>query len=273
MPGCDIQMSRSCSCTFDSQLSDCCTHQTAQQETVQQHDSLWYCPLLEEVNLEHNKLTSVPRAFFRVDACPSLRKLNASHNELEKVGSEVWSSPCLTELNLSYNCITEVGFTSISRSASQSTSVSASPVPEGESVCPRSSRVSSSGSTADTHQSVFTPVGRSVEPVMVPNKFNSPFQTSVPVARVSHWSGKLRVRVETEKNEEESGKSSSKLCQITELNLSHNRLEHVPEGLACVVPQLDKLDLSHNKIRSIPCIGYLPAGQWLFTEVSYSWPI
>ena len=64
--------------------------------------STWDCPLLEELDVQKNRLTSVPKCLFEL---PSLKVLNLDDNEIKKLPFEFWSAPSLKDVFLRKNKI------------------------------------------------------------------------------------------------------------------------------------------------------------------------
>ena len=61
-------------------------------------------------------------------------------------------------------------------------------------------------------------------------------------------------------NTEEEHANMGEMNSIETLDLSHNRLNHVPAGLPCLAPKLTKLVLSHNKISDFGPMNKYPVG-------------
>ena len=239
MPGCEIQVARSCSCMVGN-----CVHVAAKYETTEQHNQLWNLPVLEEINLQNNKLSTLPTGLLQKDSCPNLRKVNVSHNELGKLPSDIWACESLVELNVSHNQIEELIFTE-EPSISRSSTVTSGGVSDFE-----------TPDLVDT-QNLGEPASGYSE------SESSPFKT-VPVSAISHH-GKLQIKENTKDSEEQFPKGS--MCHLSDLNLSYNKFQEIPSGLACVTPQLNKLNLSHNQITSMVSTSSLPVG---LTELDLS---
>ena len=60
----------------------------------------WDCPLLEELDLQKNQLTAIPKCLFELQ---SLRVLNLLRNEIEELPLELWSAPSLKDVLLQQN--------------------------------------------------------------------------------------------------------------------------------------------------------------------------
>lgn len=70
---------------------------------IPEHDDVSnciFCPALEEIHLQGNRLTNLPSFIFRF---PVLRLLDASYNKLTELPTEMWFAPCLVTLDLSSN--------------------------------------------------------------------------------------------------------------------------------------------------------------------------
>lgn len=63
-------------------------------------ESSWDCPYLEELELHHNSLTTLPSCMFEL---PSLKYLNASFNDIDSLPFAMWSSPSVKNLDLKGN--------------------------------------------------------------------------------------------------------------------------------------------------------------------------
>lgn len=60
----------------------------------------WNCPLLEELDLRRNELTSVPKCLFELQ---SLKILNLASNRIKELPLEMWSAPGLKDVLLQEN--------------------------------------------------------------------------------------------------------------------------------------------------------------------------
>ena len=63
-------------------------------------ESSWDCPYLEELELHHNSLMTLPTCVFEL---PSLKYLNASYNDIDSLPFAMWSSPSIKNLDLKGN--------------------------------------------------------------------------------------------------------------------------------------------------------------------------
>ena len=69
---------------------------------------------------------------------------------------------------------------------------------------------------------------------------------------------------ELDEIEREPSEDSSEGCTLEHLDLSHNLLTSVPQGLSCLAPKLQKLAISHNRIRSLGQLNDYPPNLELF---------
>ena len=63
------------------------------------------CPWLEEVQVQDNRLDSLPASLLRL---PVLSILDASNNKLQTVPFAMWTCTSLRELNLSLNMLSDL---------------------------------------------------------------------------------------------------------------------------------------------------------------------
>lgn len=66
------------------------------------NNSPWFCPILEEIHLQENRLEIIPPFVFEL---PSLVILDLSNNKLQSLPVKMWSSPKLREINVSLNML------------------------------------------------------------------------------------------------------------------------------------------------------------------------
>ena len=64
--------------------------------------AVWYCPYLEEIDLQNNNLTALPGCLFLL---PALKILNASKNDIGTLPFDIWHTPNLRTVLLSNNYI------------------------------------------------------------------------------------------------------------------------------------------------------------------------
>ena len=65
-------------------------------------ESGWNCPHLEDIELHHNSLTTLPTCLFEL---PTLKYLNVSSNDIQTLPFEMWTAPALKTLDLKGNFV------------------------------------------------------------------------------------------------------------------------------------------------------------------------
>jgi len=60
------------------------------------------CPVLEELFIQDNQLTTLPNDVFYL---PSLMILDISNNKLQEMPFDMWRAPKLRELNIAFNLL------------------------------------------------------------------------------------------------------------------------------------------------------------------------
>lgn len=63
-------------------------------------ESSWNCPHLEEIEIHHNSLTTLPTCVFQL---PMLKFLNVSYNDIDSLPFGMWFAPVLKTLDLKGN--------------------------------------------------------------------------------------------------------------------------------------------------------------------------
>ena len=230
-------------------------------------DNTWNCPWLEEIQLQNNKLKTVPAALFKL---PGLQKLNLSGNDIDRLPYEMWSSPALHDLNVSKNRLRDLPFSPDSSSAisSENSSLKGSieALNAADDTVPLTIHLGSSRGMTPEPSEPRTPI------VEIPASPNHSIHSSASdpttnsnatyreedITHHGHWRGRLNIRMSLFDNE--SGGQRSRHSQLTELNLSHNDFDAVPMCLACLSPTLSKLNLSHNNLNQIGHLSCYPVG-------------
>ena len=230
----------------------------------------WDLPVLEEVQLNKNKLKVLPPFLFRL---PSLKRLNASQNELERLPFEVWLAPSLLELNLSRNSLRELPVNSdhcqpLSETSSLDGSVDLNVEDQVSSNCSVPS-TPKKGSFSTSHGSSSTGSGSGGNGTgegdgiiqEEPPGLVSPARTYTEssVDHINYWEDKLRVQASTGFMDSDGNTDHGKLCPLQELNLAHNQFDGVPTGLACLAPLLSKLNLANNRLSHVGALSLYPA--------------
>ena len=234
----------------------------------------WTCNHLVELKMKHNRLKNIPEGVF---ALPRLKELEASHNSIESIPMAMWLAPKLTVLRLSHNRLVKLQFPnpldedglSSSLSSSANTGSFMSPVhlmgfPSLEGLdtlsVPLPRRQSSSQPKhmldfAKTMSAVpteprMTFTHKRAEMVANRESYNRRFQF---LDSVGEGEGEeLAAVAETPQSLE-----STPSCLET-LDVGHNQLTIVPQGLCCLAPKLHKLILAHNQISDLGHVNDFP---------------
>ncbi len=226
--------------------------------------SCWDCPLLEDVQIQQNKLKTVPPALFKL---PSLKRLNMSYNDVDRLPFDMWTASSLTELNVSHNKLCElpctpdnvrdsltlggpgIGSCSENSSLLGSSETLNSTLDESEKHCSAEQNEAS----APVTEALPSPSHSTHSNVSLSNVFKEK-----EISHHAYWRNRLNIRHSM--LDDNSDYKKSRLCQLIELNVSHNLFNQVPESLACLAPKLSKLILSHNKLSEIGSLSRYPLG-------------
>lgn len=222
--------------------------------------------VLQELNLSHNLLCTLPDDLFRL---PNLRLLDVSNNALTLLSHATWFAPTLRELNLAHNHIAGIAGRRpalLSGSASwqqerQSATIRVSPVGT-PSVRPGSV---TPGSLSNAFRSDSGLSG---------GKDDASVSSALSERSLHHrnlWMGAVNVvelvneprRAEIAtpgsggRTKTETSTWTTSALQV--LNLAHNSLYSISPELACLAPALTKLNVSHNRLDDAGFICDYPA--------------
>ena len=92
-------------------------------------ESGWSCPHLEEIELHHNSLTSLPTCLFEL---PMLKYLNVSYNDIQTVPFEMWTAPALKTLDLKGNFVKKLTVLKVRRNGGGSGNGKSSTLPRAK---------------------------------------------------------------------------------------------------------------------------------------------
>ena len=242
----DIQESDEC----DSTESRCDSPALFNLASNTSENNLNNSPLLEEVDLHGNCLTSLPSwLFFRF---PCLSRLDASQNQLEHLPWEVWACSSLVELKLFSNRLSSLSSAQVEPLHLQL---------EGE----LDQRPGTPAScTSEGSQPSDVVIGLSttdLEPCGVGVQHLERWRDRIEVRPVSYLFGGTSAR---------SSQVEHRTSRLKELDLSHNEFEEVPSILPCVTPFLERLNLSHNRLTRFGLMDSYPTSlRWL--DLSHNW--
>jgi Leucine-rich repeat (LRR) protein len=254
--------------------------------SVKPSKSAWTCSVLEEVNFHSNKLQTIHADVFKL---PGLIRANFSDNCIDNLPFEMWFSPKLNELNLSRNNLSTLPMSQYGGLGGVPVPIDRTPTHENLSVASsygspgtsepgtplRAVTINTSESVNLCRQSMPNPPSSlslsspnhtypdSPEAVQSPTP---PYEV-LPVTYLNQWTDKIRIR--SSLGQDTTNSSCDTQSKLSELNLSHNAFQSIPQGLACLALHLDKLNLTHNKLVQIGPIENYPAGlKWL--DLSYN---
>ena len=225
----------------------------------------WHCPLLEEVHLAKNKLKSVPAQLFTL---PCLNKVTLAHNEISNMPFEMWTCPSINELNLSHNQLESLPLSynpadySLAPLQVDTISLSSaeSPIPSHQTT-PKHMSSYSPGlpdtSTNNPSQIINDSLDDVPELLEISVQTMKKTHEDIPLKYHTHWQDKVKVKA-TSLNNDTKGQYE-KHARLIELNLSHNKFENVPLGLACLAPHLTKLILAYNLLTQVGPMENYPA--------------
>ena len=186
------------------------------------------CPWIEEINVQNNKLKTIPDYVFLM---PKLKLLNASNNKIEALPMSMWDAPYLKSMDLSRNEIRGL--------------------PR-----PMVSIRSDSESSNDSIKPPFMPLSRSFSSHVISHELK----------RANHWSEHLTVNDEDVRSSQHTGLVTLKLnrnkmekfpeflscvcTRLENLEINHNKLTGLG-NIASYPRSLKQLDLSYNEIETM----------------------
>jgi serine/threonine protein kinase/ankyrin repeat protein/GTPase SAR1 family protein len=210
------------------------------------------CPSLKEINLSHNKLAGLQDFLFDL---PQIQKLDLSHNEIITLPHSLWQSESLQRLNLSHNHLQYLPLCEDDEVHMSSIAIkSCAPANLFEIANPM-----------NNPRAVFTeitPFSR--------YKYNNSERRKLPKSRSHTSMSEFDVCLPMQDFIEQEEDPTIEACDystMTHLNISHNYLQKVPEGLPCLAPNLNDLDISNNKITKIDIV-HLPQSLRKLTAIN-----
>eukprot|EP00794_Sanderia_malayensis_P000449 gene449-1090_t len=179
----------------------------------------WNCPALEELELQKNQLTSLPKCLFDL---PKLRNLYLAKNRITDVPFSMWKMPCLRELLLQGNELS------------------------GLPLKPKLARGTSQfNSMPDTRDRRDDPTGLKSTP-------NTAFEESDNVkSKRPSWDGESDDSDDEDEVKDVSG--------LQKLDISDNKVRNLPVQLPCLAPNLSKFIAAGCEISNAVYISMLPA--------------
>ncbi|XP_068698664.1 leucine-rich repeat serine/threonine-protein kinase 1-like [Montipora capricornis] len=209
-------------------------------------ESGWNCPHLEEIELHHNSLATLPTCLFEL---PMLKSLNVSHNDIQTVPFEMWIAPALKTLDLKGNYVKKLPVLKIKRKGTSGN--------HGKpSTLPRAKLLSLSKDSLDVRQVNGNLENKSPNTPSSETNIKQPH----PVKMFHHsqlWGTHHGDEIEDSDSEEEDFEPT-KGSSLQKLDLSSNQIAKIPLGLSCLATNLLTLNLSNNHISDVPSLALFP---------------
>ncbi|XP_068156290.1 LOW QUALITY PROTEIN: leucine-rich repeat serine/threonine-protein kinase 1 [Drosophila tropicalis] len=189
--------------------------------------AVYNCPVLDELYMQDNQLTSLPAAIFHL---PALTILDISNNKLQQLPFDLWRAPKLRELNVAFNLLKDL------------------PVPPMQ--------TSSSLLSLDKLQLQSFDEQPSNKPRTM---------TTKTLVHRNLWSSTLEITDNDMKWQQElmDGQNGSVTgaitSQLSSLNIANNLFSSIPAALPCLAVNLTRLNMSYNSLRSMGHVTSYPA--------------
>ncbi|XP_038076820.1 leucine-rich repeat serine/threonine-protein kinase 1-like [Patiria miniata] len=273
-------------------------------------DMTWDAPMLQRINLSHNRLVTLPLQIFML---PVLDYLNMENNHLRELPFGMWMAPKLKMLNLSRNVLKDLPCVLYSSSHHYTPTTfreferrspslldedltvaqkrDTFPLLSRESEKPASGKIARWSEAAlkfgkaalrmkdlsrDSSNMVVSMSGLEASLARLDVCGNSPSESTESSDSEVFDDGEhsekgysfVTVRrfrlcstgsIHGDSAEEENA-NIDEMNTLETLDLSYNKLTHVPLGLPCLAPRLTKLVLSHNKITDFGPMNKYPVG-------------
>lgn len=233
----------------------------------------WECDSLNHLDASHNHLTSLPKVLFML---AELKELHCTSNDIRDLPLEVWLAPKLKKLLLQKNHLESFPSPFLSHDSgfgTWETTPSDAVLHNSFSVADLSYMAvplsPPSVSDLPLRKGSFHVLHRNrlqTSPVQAMHNVLSERRVSLPPAN-NLLRSRLRELFDTTAVDEDpfddyeisevteaSNKEGKVLFQLETLDLSHNHLTSLPQGLCCLAPKLLKLHLHHNKLTSLGTI-------------------
>ena len=229
----------------------------------------WKCFHLMELKMKHNRLKSIPEGIFQLKR---LKELEASHNNIESVPLAMWLAPKLAVLRLSYNRLVKLQFPhpqdmdGLSVSFSSSISLGSYMSPVHRTGFPSVESLGMMSSPTPQHKKGLIDLAKTLSATPTEPEMIFTHKRAEMVANRENYNRRYRFLDSLNEGEGEElaavAEANANLedtpsCLET-LDLAHNQLTFVPQGLCCLAPKLHKLIVAHNQISHLGHINDFP---------------
>lgn len=190
----------------------------------------WKCPKLNTLDISNNSFTSLPSLLWTI---PNLSHIYAQYNSINKIDPPENSSVKLKEINVSYNKLTTVPLCIFH---SKTVNISFNKLEELPPLLWSSKTLSN-----------LYVANNSIEKITFPKNL-----CSIKLDKQQSFTSKGRRAFTTDGRTRSMYVSTkSQLGGLLKLNLANNKLQSVPEDLACFAYQLQDLNISGNYIQTL----------------------
>uniref|UniRef100_T1IVJ9 non-specific serine/threonine protein kinase n=1 Tax=Strigamia maritima TaxID=126957 RepID=T1IVJ9_STRMM len=225
----------------------------------EEEESVYQCPVLEEIYLQDNRLDSVPANIFHL---PSLMVFDLSNNKLQNLPFKMWTAPKLKELNVSFNLLKDLPLrfprhaVSIDQKLGHRDNGSNDLVSSNK--CDLSPQRNCTNSTSNSEDSEMGDKENVMEHNYPVALTPQSAECSLPKELSHHnfWCHTIEIS-ESYLDGNIDGRDNQ--SQLTMLNLAHNAFISIPVGLSCVAVNLTRLNLSYNRLCDMGMVNNLPS--------------
>ena len=240
------------------------------------HETLYSCPKLHKLELDWNRLQTVPEEFCR-GVGKSLEELNLVHNEITELPPGLWVMRQLKKLKLSNNCLSQLHPLSDPRYYIDPL-LSQQVVMFFEAGAGGELQVTQSSCDVVGNQEVLHEVKcylkrliAFLKTVLVMLDVDDPSLNLAQEVINIHWqrynsssidtppNGIIDTLLDSAVNSDGTSLIETGFTSLKELHLDQNSFQEVPWDLPCVLPRLHKLYLMENEIASVDIVCGSPS--------------